>query len=180
VVEHRATLGAPASGEVLAYTGTTRVVTVPLEVDRQHLVKVGLAAAVSLPDGSTVTGRVARIGTVATSAGAGQGATGGPPGQGERQAPPTVDVTVTIADQAKLGTLDAAPVDLMLTVSKRVDVLTVPVAALVALAEGGYGVQVAEGTSSRYMAVTTGMFAGGKVEIAGAGIREGLAVVVPA
>jgi len=38
----------------------------------------------------------------------------------------------------------------------------VPVGALVALAEGGYGVQVIEGSTARYIAVKTGMFAGGR------------------
>jgi len=49
----------------------------------------------------------------------------------------------------------------------------------VALAEGGYGVQVIEGSATRYLAVETGMFAGGKVEISGAGIAEGMTVGVP-
>ena len=43
--------------------------------------------------------------------------------------------------------------------------------------EGGYGVQVVEGASTRYVAVETGMFAGGKVEVRG--IDEGVTVAVP-
>jgi hypothetical protein len=65
-------------------------------------------------------------------------------------------------------------------VSAHVDnVLTVPVAALVALAEGGYGVQVVDGSTTRYVAVRTGMFANGRVEIAGEGITAGTLVGVP-
>jgi hypothetical protein len=53
------------------------------------------------------------------------------------------------------------------------------VAALLALAEGGYGVQVAEGDASRVLAVTTGLFADGRVEVTGTGLTEGTSVVVP-
>jgi len=186
VTGHPAALGADAVGEVLTYTGTTRVVTVPLEVTRQHLVRVGLTATVTLPDGRTVTGRVVSIGTVATSPGdGGDGTPGGVPmtkqdGQASEQGVPTVQVLVSIANQAALGRLDAAPVQLSLVSSRRPNVLTVPVGALVALAEGGYGVQVVEGTSARYVAVRTGMFADGRVEVAGRGIRMGMTVGVPA
>jgi multidrug efflux system membrane fusion protein len=55
----------------------------------------------------------------------------------------------------------------------------VPIAALVALASGGYGVQVVQGASTHYAAVKTGLFAGGKVEISGADIDEGTTVGVP-
>jgi peptidoglycan hydrolase-like protein with peptidoglycan-binding domain len=171
VTEHKTAAGADATGEVLAYTGTTRGVIVPLEVTRQHLVTVGLVATVNLPGGRTVTGTVASIGTVAHQA-------GGQSGGGDQ--PATVDVEVGIADQAALGSLDAAPVDLMLVVAERKDVLTVPVAALVALAEGGYGVQVVEGATTRYIAVKPGMFAAGQVEVTGDGIAEGVVVGVPA
>jgi hypothetical protein len=171
VSEHRVSVGADATGEVLAYTGTTRVVTVPLEVTRQHLVRVGLTGTVTLPDGKTVTGTVASIGTVASAGGQDEGG-------GQNQVA-TVEVVVRVADEAALGTLDAAPVALTLVVEEREHVLTVPIGALVALAEGGYGVQVVEGSSTRYVAVETGMFASGQVEVSGAGIAEGVVVGVP-
>jgi peptidoglycan hydrolase-like protein with peptidoglycan-binding domain len=171
VTEHKATVGAPASGAVFTYTGTTRVVTVALDVAKQHLVKPGLSATVTLPDGKDVKGTVARVGTVATTSTAGQGA--------QQSSSTTIEVVVSIADQAALGTLDSAPVDLTLVSSQRKDVLTVPVAALLALAEGGYGVQVIEGTAMRYVAVETGMFANGRVEVSGNGIAEGMTVGVP-
>ena len=51
--------------------------------------------------------------------------------------------------------------------------------ALVALADGGYGVQkvLADGTSA-YVTVTTGAFAGTSVEISGDDVAEGDEVVV--
>jgi multidrug efflux system membrane fusion protein len=54
-------------------------------------------------------------------------------------------------------------------------VLTVPIGALVALAEGGFGLQVLDGTS-HYIGVTTGLFANGKVEVCGDGVGEGMTV----
>ena len=62
----------------------------------------------------------------------------------------------------------------------RADVLAVPVQALVALAEGGYGLEVVDGSSTRYLPVRTGLFAAGRVEVAGEGLREGLTVGMPA
>jgi peptidoglycan hydrolase-like protein with peptidoglycan-binding domain len=173
VTEHKADLGARADGPVLSYTGTIRTVTVPVPVTQQQLVRVGLSATVTLPDGRTVPGKVASVGTVAAA----------PQEDGNlatAAGPATVEVVVAIADQAALGALDRAPVQLNLVAAERKDVLTVPVAALLALIEGGYGVQLVEGTATRYVAVKTGMFGDGLVEISGEGITEGLTVGVPA
>jgi peptidoglycan hydrolase-like protein with peptidoglycan-binding domain len=157
--------GDHANGPILSYNGTTRVVTVALDVALQNLVKAGNPAKVTLPGGQTVDGVLATVGTVAT------------PGQDNQ--PATIALTVTVADQAKLGGLDQAPVIVAITSAKAENVLTVPVAALVALAEGGYGVQVVDGSSSHYVAVDLGMFANGRVEISGDGIIEQTVVGVP-
>jgi hypothetical protein len=161
----RAGLGDPASGQVLTYTGTTRVVTVALDVAKQDLAKQGTSATVTLPDNRTVAGTVANVGTVATA--------------GQQGNPATIDVVVDLADQAALGTLDQAPVAVTLVSAKAENVLTVPVTALLALAEGGYGVQVVTGSTGRYVPVKTGMFASGRVEISGTGISAGTMVGVP-
>jgi multidrug efflux pump subunit AcrA (membrane-fusion protein) len=60
-------------------------------------------------------------------------------------------------------------------------VLAVPVTALVALAEGGYAVEVSDPATNatQLVKVTTGLFAGGQVEVTGAGLHEGQRVVVP-
>ena len=57
--------------------------------------------------------------------------------------------------------------------------LTVPVAALVALPGGGYGVQVVTGAATRYVPVQLGMFGGGRVQVTGNGIAAGTRVGVP-
>lgn len=161
-------VGDAASGPVLTYTGTTRTVTVDLDVDKQQLVSKGLPATVELPGGARVDGTVAAVGSVATTS---------TPASGDPKT--TIEVAVTVADQKKLGTLDQAPVDVILESEKRENVLAVPLNALVALAEGGYGLQVVEGETTRYVAVETGMFADGKVEVSGDGVAEGMVVGVP-
>jgi peptidoglycan hydrolase-like protein with peptidoglycan-binding domain len=189
VAEHGLPVGSvltpDANETVLTVSGTTRVVTVALDVAKQHLVHLGVDATVTLPDGTEVGGTVAGVGTVATTAGAGTeagaepGDTSGGEGQSGSSDPPTVGVTIQIDDQQALGTYDAAPVDVVLVSDTREDVLAVPVAALVALAEGGYGVEVVDGDHVSYVPVDTGMFAGGQVEISGDGIAEGTVVGVP-
>jgi peptidoglycan hydrolase-like protein with peptidoglycan-binding domain len=166
ITELAARPGKPANGPVLAYAGTVRVVSIALDVALQDLAKQGVTAQITLPNGKSVQGVISQVGTVAT------------PGQDE-QHPATIDVTVTIADQSTLGTLDQAPVVVKLASSTVENALTVPVTALVALAEGGYGVQVVTGSQTRYVAVQPGMFANGRVQITGEGITEGTQVVVP-
>jgi multidrug efflux system membrane fusion protein len=162
--------GDQPGGPLLRYTGTSRVVTVDLDVDDQRLAVLAALVTVTLPDGATVEGTIASVGTAVSAPESGQG--------GESQ-PSTIEVVVTVAEQAALGTLDQAPVDVRLVATKRDNVLTVPVAALLALREGGYGVEVVEGQSSRIVAVEVGMFADGRVEITGAGITDGTLVGVP-
>ena len=56
-----------------------------------------------------------------------------------------------------------------------------PVNALLALAEGGYGVRLVDGTTpGRIVAVTTGLFSRGMVEVSGDGLTVGDQVEVPA
>jgi membrane fusion protein, multidrug efflux system len=71
-------------------------------------------------------------------------------------------------------------VTVTLTASSASDVLAVPVAALLALAEGGYGLEVVQDGVGRVVAVQTGVFADGKVEVSGDGVVEGAVVGVPA
>jgi hypothetical protein len=70
-------------------------------------------------------------------------------------------------------------VDVDFVSNKRANVLAVPVVALLALPQGGFGVEVVQGTRTRIVPVTTGMFAAGRVEVRGQGIAEGVRVGVP-
>jgi membrane fusion protein, multidrug efflux system len=160
-------------------TGRVRVVTVELDTADQRLARKGAAVKVTLPDGKTVGGKIAKTQTVIDT-GSGDGSGGGGGGGGGSDPETKIEVTVTIADQKALAGLDQASVDVGFTASQRKNVLSVPGAALLALAEGGYGVQVVDGTSTRIVAVETGLFAGGRVEVSGAGLKEGMTVGMPA
>ena len=153
---------------VLTYTGTTRAVTVQLDAADQRLAKLNAAVTVGLPDGKSVAGTIQKVSTVII------------PAESPDQDPETkVEVIVAVADQKAVAAWSSAAVDVTFTASERKNVLTVPVAALVALREGGFGVEVTDGTTSRYVPVKTGLFASGQVEISGAGITAGTAVGIP-
>ena len=171
-----------ASGEggasVLSYTGTTKKVTVELEVADQALAVKGRKVTVTVPGLRTVKGKISQVGTVVTAEGSTSNGTTSD-GTSSAASGPRIDVTVTIADQKALGSLDAAPVDVDFVSNKREDVLAVPVVALLALAQGGFGVEVVDGDTTRIVPVKTGMFAAGQVEVTGKGIAEGVPVGVP-
>lgn len=146
-------------------TSGTRVVNLDLEADRQDIVAVGDAVSVELPDGEVTGGQVARIGTVAVE----------DPSGGD----PTVPVTISLDDPAATGDLDGAPVTVLVTRETREGVLTVPVDALLALQEGGYAVELVDGSGgSRLAGVDLGLFADGRVQVEG-GLAAGDHVVVP-
>jgi len=177
VAEHSSRVGAPANGEVLSYTGTAREVAVEADVADQRLVKVGAKVSVAVPGGETVSGKVSEVGTVASSAGdEGDSPEGSDDGSSTEDA--TLEVIVQIPEQKKLGELDGGPVDVTFTSGTRKGVLAVPVAALLGLAEGGYGVEVVDGSKTRVVAVDTGLFADGLVEISGDGLEAGMTVGV--
>jgi hypothetical protein len=58
-------------------------------------------------------------------------------------------------------------------------VLAVPVSALVALAGGGYAVEVVHGSARQLIAVQTGLFSDTLVQVSGAGLVAGTNVEVP-
>lgn len=158
--------------KVLSYTATAQAVTVELDTADQRLARAGAKVAVELPDGTTVDGRVSDVSTEII------------PGSGADE-DPTTKVKVLVALDGTKAQQAAAPyvlasVHVSFTAGERKDVLTVPVAALVALPQGGFGVEVVKGTHSSYVPVDTGLFADGRVEISGAGITAGTKVGMPA
>jgi len=160
---------APPGSPVMTGTSTTRLVQVDLDATKQSLAKAGDKVDVKLPDGRVTPGTIATVGTVAQTK-----------GQGD-SAKRVVSVSVTLDDPAASGSIDQAPVKVGITSASRKGVLVVPVNALLALAEGGYGVRVVDGTTpGRLVAVTTGLFARGLVEVTGDGITAGVQVEVPA
>jgi hypothetical protein len=187
--------GGGAGGTVLTATDTTPVVTIDLPVTQEYLVKPGDSVSVVLPNGtSTVGGRVQTVGNVATcpgggSTGTGNGSTGDGSSGSASQSPcsangssstPTVTVTITMDHTAAGASLDQAPVNVNITTQRADGVLAVPVNALLALAGGGYGVDVVTGNGAiRLTGVTTGLYSSTLVQVSGPGIASGTKVEVP-
>jgi hypothetical protein len=153
-------------GEVLTATPAAPVVTVSLDAAKRDLVSAGDTVDIELPSGKRIPGTIASVGTVAANA---NGNGGG--GSGSSQ------VSVAITPSGSTDGLDGSPVSVYVTRQKAENVLAVPVGALLALAEGGYGIETE--ADRKLVPVETGLFADGQVEVRGPGLRPGLKVVVP-
>jgi peptidoglycan hydrolase-like protein with peptidoglycan-binding domain len=178
VGEHKASVGDQVipGAPVAAISSTTRVATVELAADSVGIARVGDKVDIELPSGRTVRGTITDVGKVA-KAGSTSGSSGG---SGSSEV--TVTVTIRVDQPKQTGDLDQTPVKVDFAKQRKQDVLAVPVTALVALAKGGYAVEVNDPTTNttRLVKVTTGLFAGGQVEVRGAGLQQGQRVVVPA
>ena len=129
---------------------------------------------ITLPDNSTTPGHVSYVGTVATVPAN---------SNGNGSSSPTIEVDVTADRSAATGRLDQAPVDVSITTASVSNVLAVPVNALLALAGGGYAVEVVEPTGvHQLVGVSVGLIddSAGMVQVSGNGLAAGQHVVVPA
>jgi peptidoglycan hydrolase-like protein with peptidoglycan-binding domain len=179
VTETKAAVGdrVSAGRQILAVSGTQRVVHVDLDADRQKLAKKGAPVTVELPGGTTANGTITSVGTVARK----QNQSADSPAASGQGPAATIDVDIELTGTKATGRLDQAPVTVTMESERRKNVLSVPVEALLALREGGYGVEVVEpGGAQRTVSVTTGAYGGGRVEISGAGLAAGTKVGVPA
>src|SRR5579859_1269545 len=182
--------GSPPQPGTAVATATSPVpeVIAAVPVGQEYLVKAGDAVTVTLPDGvSTTPGVVTSLSSVAS---AGGGSAGSPPDGGTASQGPggrgtggsgqdTVQMTVRFTRTAGTGHLDQAPVSVNVVSAQARDVLAVPVSALVALAGGGYAVDVVQGGAAHMVAVQTGLFSQTLVQVSGAGLAAGMRVQVP-
>ena len=108
----------------------------------------------------------------------------------QTQAGDFIEVVLEVLNPEEVEAYDQAPVKVFLTTEVSENVLYVPVNALLALAEGGYALELFEGVAegstfegesgvdTTYVAVEIGVFTDGFVEVIG-NIQEGQLVVVP-
>lgn len=162
-------LSAPGStvgpgSPVLAVSSARKVVTLLLPAEDQGVVAEGDAVIVELPDGSDVDATVTEVASVATL---------------NQQGAAVFEVTIELLDDAAAAGLDEAPVDVEIVTDSVEDVIAVPVTALLALAEGGYAVEVETSGGTTLVGVDPGFFADGLVEIESGDIAPGDRVVVP-
>jgi peptidoglycan hydrolase-like protein with peptidoglycan-binding domain len=154
--------------DLFATTSTVQVVDVSLDLADQQLAVVGRKVGLRLPGGTETTGTISSVGTPAEQENAS--------GQQEMVVP----LVVALDDPTVAAAFQEASVTVSVPSDRREDVLSVPVGALIAIDQDRFGVELvaADGTT-RQVPVTTGLFSGGRVEIAGEGVRAGQRVVVP-
>jgi peptidoglycan hydrolase-like protein with peptidoglycan-binding domain len=167
VTEPLLTIGSPVNdgSSVLATSDSASVIQVDLPADDQELLSVGLEVVVEMPDGSEVGAVVTDISGIATRNSNGE---------------VVFETTIELIDTTVGAELDQAPVEVRVVTDARTQVLAVPVTALLALAEGGYAVEVDRGDGvTGLVAVEPGLYADGWVEVETAGLAGGDMVVVP-
>lgn len=148
---------------VLSTSSSDVKVTVTVSGSDEGLFEEGDTVTITLPDGSDTTGMVETLDT--TVAQNGQSAT---------------NVTITLDDPSSATSFGDAAVDVTIVTDAAYGVLAVPVTSLLALAEGGYAVEVdAGGGATRLVAVDPGMYADGYVEISSGDLAAGDRVVAP-
>jgi hypothetical protein len=135
-----------------------------LDLNRQDLVSEGGAAIIVLPDDTETPGTITSISNVAVV----------DPQTGRQ----TIEMTIAFDNSEAGATFEQAAVDIEVVSEEVLDALLAPVEAVLALAEGGYAVEVVEGDTTRLVAVELGKFADGLVAISGE-VTEGDLVAVP-
>ncbi|NND01512.1 MAG: hypothetical protein HKN91_01875 [Acidimicrobiia bacterium] len=150
---------------ILSITAADIVVKVDLPADDQGLVSVGDSVTVELPSNDKVPATVDSVATVATF---------------DQQGNAIFEVVISLDDPTAAAGLDEAPVDVEIVSDSVSGVTAVPVSSLVALAEGGYAVEVDQGDgTTTLVAVEPGFYADGLVEVTETQLQPGMMVVVP-
>jgi peptidoglycan hydrolase-like protein with peptidoglycan-binding domain len=153
--------GQPTTEAGIEVTGVAQVVRVDVAIEDVGLVDPGDTVDVELPTGDRVPGTVAAIGDAVTDA------------NGSTTLP--VDVVV----DGGLDVPNGTPVEVLVSIIAAENALAVPVEAVLALAEGGYAVEVRDTAGTTHLVgVQLGAFADGMVEIIG-DVADGTDVVVP-
>jgi peptidoglycan hydrolase-like protein with peptidoglycan-binding domain len=155
---------------ILDITGTDQLVSLEADVDDRDRFEVDTEVTVLLPGGDEVAGTVSATAVVEVA-----------PEEGAESATdtePILQAEVALRQKAPEEFV-GGPVDVVVSVDERSNVLLVPVNALLALSEGGYGLEVVgDDGSTSIVPVETGLFGQGKVEIKSGGISEGTVVGV--
>lgn len=158
-------LGDPPDAAGIEVTGNQQVVTASVKPSDSDLVAPGTKVDIELPSGRTVPGVVFSVGEPTTSGGS-----------------TSLPVTVVAADGGELDAVDGLAVDVDVSTVAVAGATAVPASALLALAEGGYALQVIDGaaaTGTRLVGVEVGAFdEDGWVQVTG-DVAPGDEVVVP-
>jgi len=163
-----------ANSQMYNISSTGVEVVFQIDASDQDMVSIGDSVEVELPSEDIIKATISYIDPVVT-----QGQNGD-----------FIEVKLDISSTEDVKVYDQAPVDVFVTSEVSQDVLYVPVNALIALAEGGYALEIYNGESevgvfegvsgvdTTYVGVEIGVFTDGFVEVSG-NISEGMIVVVP-
>ena len=154
------------AGDASTTVESLQRVRTSIEVADKELIAIGSNVKVELPDESKVSGTIREIGSIAVWP------------QGNQTGNPLLDVSVSIDGNIVFHQWTGAVVTVSITQKLVEGVLAVPIPSLVALLGGGYGLEVLEGDSTKLVAVETGVYDDGWVEVKGEGLAEGTKVVV--
>lgn len=155
-------LGDAASSAGITASGTSQFVSASLKAKDADEVAVGDKVTVELLTGETIDATVTEIGSPAVKE------------DGSSSMPVTVDA-------GAFEVADGVPVEVRIAIVDAEGVLAVPVEALLALAEGGYAVEIPDSSTlngRRLVGVTVGVFSDGWVQVEG-DLAEGDEVIVP-
>jgi hypothetical protein len=173
VASHPVSIGTEVQSTtaVLGISSTDKVANVDLSIGKSNLVALKDIVTVKLPNSKETTGTVASVGIEPETSAS------------DPDADPTVPMVVRLTKPKDAAAFASGSVTVSIEQSRDDDVLTVPVTALVALAEGGYAVQAVDPAAAsgyRLVAVKTGTVTEDYAAITGDGITDGLKVVVAA
>ena len=162
------------NSQIYNISSTGIEVVFQIDASDQDMVSLGNEVKVELPSGEKINATISFIDSVVT-----QGQNGD-----------FIEVKLDISSSEEFKVYDQAPVDVFVISEISEDVLFVPVNALIALAEGGYALEIyngdtevsvfegISGVDTSYVGVEIGVFTDGFVEVSG-NISEGMIVVVP-
>ena len=163
-----------ANSQMYNISSTGVEVVFQIDASDQDMVSIGDSVEVELPSEDRINATISYIDPVVT----------------QSQNGDFIEVKLDISSSEDIKVYDQAPVEVFVTSEVSQDVLYVPVNALIALAEGGYALEIYNGESevgvfegvsgvdTTYVGVEIGVFTDGFVEVSG-NISEGMIVVVP-
>lgn len=152
---------------VIQLSGLVQEVTADLKLADQKLGVVDAPVQVQLPGGASTTGKITHVGLPIERDDNGQKVV-------------VVPIRIALDDTNDVAGIQRANVTVDIPSETKEDVLSVPLNALIALPGEEFGVEMVDDAGLlRQVPVTTGLFAGGRVEVSGDGLEEGNEVVVP-
>ncbi|MDX2851364.1 peptidoglycan-binding protein [Streptomyces sp. PA03-3a] len=161
VARRGATVGGAAVPDLLTVTGTTPRARFAVPAEDSELAVKGVRLKVSAADGKSTDATVTTVGIPHTDE------------SGEQ----VQDVAASLTRPSAVTGGGAGGLTGRYLAGRHEKVLTVPVSAVLALAGGGYGVEVLDGNGrSHVVAVRLGLFVDGRVEVSGDGLSPGTRV----